>query len=144
MSLVLVLAFGVLVVVVVPVAHALVIASGIALLWDGQLPLMLVAQQIGLDPLQLGPMMILNPGIGLCTPPVGTTLFISSPIAGSSMSETVKAPWRFFWVAITLLAAIRHIPALTIRFWIQAAGGAAEAASPSWTVRGWRPVGFAV
>jgi TRAP-type C4-dicarboxylate transport system permease large subunit len=50
------------------------------------------------------------------TPPVGATLFISSTIAGSPMSETVKALWPFFWVAILLLLAISYIPALTIRF----------------------------
>ncbi len=75
-----------------------------------------LAQQIGLDTLQLGLIMILNLGIGLYTPPVGTTLFISSTIAGSTMSETVKALWPFFWVAIALLAALSYIPALTIRF----------------------------
>jgi tripartite ATP-independent transporter DctM subunit len=45
-SLVLVIAFVALMVAVIPVAHALVIASGIALLWDGQLPLLLVVQQM--------------------------------------------------------------------------------------------------
>jgi tripartite ATP-independent transporter DctM subunit len=75
-----------------------------------------LAKSIGLDPLQLGLMMVLNLGIGLYTPPVGTTLFISSTIARSSMSETVKALWPFFWVAIALLLAISYIPALTIRF----------------------------
>jgi tripartite ATP-independent transporter DctM subunit len=75
-----------------------------------------LAQQIGLDPLQLGLMMVLNLGIGLYTPPVGTTLFISSTLAGSSMSETVKALWPFFWVAIALLLAVSYVPALTIRF----------------------------
>jgi tripartite ATP-independent transporter DctM subunit len=75
-----------------------------------------LAVQIGLDPLQLGLIMILNLGIGLYTPPVGTTLFISSTIAGSTMAETVKALWPFFWVAIALLAALSYIPALTIRF----------------------------
>jgi tripartite ATP-independent transporter DctM subunit len=75
-----------------------------------------LAAQIGLDPLQLGLIMILNLGIGLYTPPVGTTLFISSTIAGSSMSQTVRALWPFFWTAIALLVAISYIPALTIRF----------------------------
>ena len=75
-----------------------------------------LAAQIGLDPLQLGLIMILNLGIGLYTPPVGTTLFISSTIAGSSMGETVKALWPFFWVAIALLLAVSYIPALTLRF----------------------------
>ena len=75
-----------------------------------------LAQQIGLDPLQLGLMMILNLGIGLFTPPVGTTLFISSTIAGSTMGETTRALWPFFFVSILLLLAISYIPALTIRF----------------------------
>src|SRR4030095_11993592 len=46
MSLVLVLAFTALMVAVIAVAHALVIASGVALLWDGQMPLLLIAQQM--------------------------------------------------------------------------------------------------
>lgn len=46
MSLVLIVAFIALMVAVIPVAHALVIASGIALLWDGNLPLTLVVQQM--------------------------------------------------------------------------------------------------
>jgi tripartite ATP-independent transporter DctM subunit len=75
-----------------------------------------LAQQIGLDPLQLGLIMVLNLGIGLYTPPVGTTLFISSTIAGSTMGETTKALWPFFFVAIALLVAISYVPALTIRF----------------------------
>ena len=46
-----------------------------------------LAATIGLDPVQLGLIMILNLGIGLYTPPIGTTLFISSSIAGSSLSR---------------------------------------------------------
>jgi tripartite ATP-independent transporter DctM subunit len=75
-----------------------------------------LAQQIGLDPLQLGLMMVINLGVGLYTPPVGTTLFISSTIAGSTMGETTRALWPFFGVAIALLLAVSYVPALTIRF----------------------------
>jgi tripartite ATP-independent transporter DctM subunit len=75
-----------------------------------------LAQQIGMDPLQLGLMMVINLGIGLYTPPVGTTLFISSTIAGATMGETVKALWPFFFVAMGVLLAISYIPALTLRF----------------------------
>ena len=46
MSLALIVAFVALMIAVIPVAHALVIASGVALLWDGQMPLLLVAQQM--------------------------------------------------------------------------------------------------
>jgi tripartite ATP-independent transporter DctM subunit len=87
------------------------LAPGILLLAPIFVPL---AQQIGLDPLQLGLMMVLNLGIGLYTPPVGTTLFISSTIAGSTMAETTRSLWPFFFVAIALLLAISYIPALTI------------------------------
>ena len=59
-----------------------------------------LAATIGLDPVQLGLIMILNLGIGLYTPPIGTTLFISSSIAGSSLSETTRELWPFFAVAI--------------------------------------------
>jgi tripartite ATP-independent transporter DctM subunit len=75
-----------------------------------------LAQTIGMSELQLGLIMVINLGIGLYTPPVGTTLFISSTIAGSTMSETVKALWPFFFVAIGVLLAISYVPALTIRF----------------------------
>src|SRR5688572_16727519 len=75
-----------------------------------------LAQQIGMDPLQLGLMMVINLGVGLYTPPVGTTLFISTTIAGSTMAETTKALWPFFGVAIALLLAVSYVPALTIRF----------------------------
>ena len=75
-----------------------------------------LAQQIGMDPLQLGLVMVLNLGIGLYTPPVGTTLFISTTIAGSTMAETTRALWPFFGVAIALLLAVSYVPALTIRF----------------------------
>jgi tripartite ATP-independent transporter DctM subunit len=75
-----------------------------------------LARDIGLDPLQLGLMMVLNLGIGLYTPPVGTTLFISTTIARASMAETTRELWPFFGVAIALLMAISYVPALTIRF----------------------------
>jgi hypothetical protein len=46
MSAILVVVFCILMVLVIPVGHALIIASGAALLWQGSLPLMLIAQQM--------------------------------------------------------------------------------------------------
>ncbi|MDF2765052.1 MAG: hypothetical protein K0S81_2046 [Rhodospirillales bacterium] len=100
-------------VIMLAIGGPLDLAPAILLLAPIFVPL---AQQIGLDPLQLGLMMVLNLGIGLYTPPVGTTLFISTTIAGSTMSETTKALWPYFFVAIALLLAITYIPALTVRF----------------------------
>lgn len=73
-----------------------------------------LAATIGLDPVQLGIIMVLNLGIGLYTPPIGTTLFISSSIARSSLAETTRELWPFFTVAMLVLLAVSYIPALTI------------------------------
>lgn len=75
-----------------------------------------LAQSIGLDLLQLGIVMVLNLGIGLNTPPVGTTLLISTTLARSTMAETTRESWPFFAVPIALLAVVSYVPALTIRF----------------------------
>jgi tripartite ATP-independent transporter DctM subunit len=73
-----------------------------------------LAAQIGLDPVQLGIIMVLNLGIGLYTPPIGTTLFISASIARTTLTETTRELWPFFLVAMLVLAAVSYIPALTI------------------------------
>jgi tripartite ATP-independent transporter DctM subunit len=73
-----------------------------------------LAATIGLDPVQLGLMMIINLGIGLYTPPIGTTLFISSSIAKSSLAETTRELWPFLGVALLVLLAVSYIPALTL------------------------------
>ena len=73
-----------------------------------------LAQSIGLDPVQLGLIMIINLGIGLYTPPIGTTLFISSSIARSSLAETTRELWPFLGVALLVLFAVSYIPALTL------------------------------
>ena len=73
-----------------------------------------LAATIGLDPVQLGIIMVLNLGIGLYTPPIGTTLFISSSIARSSLADTTRELWPFFGMAMLILIAVSYIPALTI------------------------------
>ncbi|MCK1636089.1 TRAP transporter large permease subunit [Bradyrhizobium sp. 157] len=73
-----------------------------------------LAAAIGLDPVQLGLIMIINLGIGLYTPPIGTTLFISAAIARCSLAETTRELWPFFAVAMAVLLAVSYFPALTI------------------------------
>jgi len=69
---------------------------------------------IGLDVVQLGLIMIINLGIGLYTPPIGTTLFISASISKDSLDDVVKELWPFFIVAMLVLLAITYIPELTL------------------------------
>lgn len=73
-----------------------------------------IGQAIGLDLVQLGLMMVVNLSIGLYTPPVGTTLFISAAISGARLGETVKALLPFYAVAILVLLLVSYVPALTL------------------------------
>ncbi len=73
-----------------------------------------IGQAIGLDPVQLGLMMVVNLSIGLYTPPVGTTLFISAAIARAGIGETMRALLPFYLVALAVLLLISYVPALTI------------------------------
>jgi tripartite ATP-independent transporter DctM subunit len=73
-----------------------------------------LAASIGLDPVQLGIIMVLNLGIGLYTPPIGTTLFISSSIARASLADTTRELWPFLAVSMLVLLAMSYIPALTL------------------------------
>lgn len=73
-----------------------------------------LASTIGLDPVQLGLIMVLNLGIGLYTPPIGTTLFISTSIARSTLGATTRELWPFFLVSMIVLAMVSYIPALTL------------------------------
>ena len=72
-----------------------------------------ITTAIGLDPIQLGLIMILNLGIGLFTPPVGTTLYISTSIGKIPIEQTVKALVPFYAVSVLCLLAVTFIPVLT-------------------------------
>ncbi|SEA68688.1 TRAP transporter large permease [Rubrimonas cliftonensis] len=73
-----------------------------------------IGQAIGLDPVQLGLMMVVNLSIGLYTPPVGTTLFISAAIAGVGVGAVVRSLAPFYLVALAVLLLMSYVPALTI------------------------------
>jgi TRAP-type transport system large permease protein len=73
-----------------------------------------IGQAIGLDPVQLGLMMVVNLAMGLYTPPVGTTLFISMGISKATIGATVKELLPFYAVALGVLMLISYVPALTI------------------------------
>lgn len=74
-----------------------------------------LAQQIGMDPLQLGIIMVLNLSIGLYTPPAGTTLFISSAIAKVPVLGVVRELGPFYLAALAVLLLFSYLPALTLK-----------------------------
>jgi TRAP-type C4-dicarboxylate transport system permease large subunit len=85
--------------------------AGILLLGPIFVPL---ANAIGLDLTQLGIMMVLNLAIGLFTPPVGTTLFISSSIARVSIFHATRELMPFYVAAFVILMLFSFVPILTL------------------------------
>jgi tripartite ATP-independent transporter DctM subunit len=73
-----------------------------------------LSQTIGLDLTQLGVVMVLTLAIGLYTPPVGTTLFISSSIARTSIMRTTSELFPFYFIALATTLAFAYIPAMTL------------------------------
>jgi C4-dicarboxylate transporter, DctM subunit len=73
-----------------------------------------VGTAIGIDPIQLGIMMAVNLSIGLFTPPIGTTLFISAAIAREPIGAIVRELWPFYLVAIVVLGLVSYVPAFTL------------------------------
>ena len=74
-----------------------------------------LAQSIGMDPVQLGIMMVVNLAVGLYTPPVGTTLFITSALAKVKVGQTVRELGPFYLVAFLVLGLVSYIPASILR-----------------------------
>jgi TRAP-type transport system large permease protein len=74
-----------------------------------------LAKSIGMDVTQLGIMMTVNLAIGLYTPPVGTTLFITSSLAQVKIGQTVKELGPFYLVAFFVLALVSYVPASILR-----------------------------
>jgi len=70
-----------------------------------------LAQSIGMDMTQLGVMMVVNLAIGLYTPPVGTTLFITSALAKVKVGQTVRELVPFYLVAFAVLGLVSYVPA---------------------------------
>lgn len=73
-----------------------------------------VVKAFGIDPVHFGVVMILNAGIGLNTPPVGTVLFVGCAVGGISIREAMRTIWPFFGASIAVLMVVTYIPALSL------------------------------
>ena len=73
-----------------------------------------VAQSVGIDPIQFGVMVILNCGIGLLTPPVGSVLFIGCAVGKRPMDKVVKETLPFYLCMIIALLLITFIPDISL------------------------------
>lgn len=69
-----------------------------------------IAMQMGMDPVHYGAMMVLNLGIGVLTPPVGSTLFIGAAISGLKIEKLAKSMIPMYVVMIIVLLLITFVP----------------------------------
>jgi tripartite ATP-independent transporter DctM subunit len=74
----------------------------------------IVTSQLGLDPIHFGIMMIMNLCVGLCTPPVGSLLFIGCSVADVRIGEVIKPLLRLFIAMIVVLLLVTYIPQLSL------------------------------
>ncbi len=75
-----------------------------------------VIKTFGIDPVHFGILMMVNLGIGLLTPPVGSTLFVGCAVSGLPMEKVVKEMWPFYLAMLFSLAVVTYVPAVTL--WI--------------------------
>ena len=73
-----------------------------------------VVTALGIDPVHFGIILVLNLCIGLCTPPVGSILFVGVGVAKTSIVNVIKPLIPFFIVMIISLFLITYIPSLTL------------------------------
>jgi tripartite ATP-independent transporter DctM subunit len=73
-----------------------------------------VVTELGMDPVQFGIMLILNLGIGLVTPPVGSVLFVGCAIGGIRIEEAVRSIWPFYLAFLAVLLLVTYLPAVSL------------------------------
>jgi tripartite ATP-independent transporter DctM subunit len=77
-----------------------------------------VATAFGVDPVHFGVIMVLNLGIGLCTPPVGAVLFVGCAVGRIGVGQVIRTIWPFYLAAFATLMLVTYIPALSL--WLPA------------------------
>ncbi|OIQ32728.1 MAG: C4-dicarboxylate ABC transporter permease [Alphaproteobacteria bacterium MedPE-SWcel] len=73
-----------------------------------------VAVAFGIDPVHFGVILILNLGIGLCTPPVGAVLFVGCAVGRIPIGTAVRSIWPFYGAAFAVLLLVTYIPGLSL------------------------------
>jgi len=73
-----------------------------------------VVLSLGIDPVHFGMIMLVNLGIGLITPPVGSVLFVASAVSKQSIEKVVKAMLPFYCVLFVVLMPVTYIPTISL------------------------------
>lgn len=73
-----------------------------------------LAKSLGMDPLQFGMVMMMNLGLGLCTPPVGACLFVGCAVGKLPIEKAVRTIWPFYIAILIALVLTTFVPAISL------------------------------
>ncbi|HEY2862962.1 MAG TPA: TRAP transporter large permease subunit [Casimicrobiaceae bacterium] len=73
-----------------------------------------IATRLGIDPVHLGIIMVVNMEIGMITPPVGLNLFVTAGITGMSIMQVVRAALPWLSVLLVFLVIVTYVPWLSL------------------------------
>ena len=73
-----------------------------------------VAMKLGIDPVHLGIIMVVNMEVGMCHPPVGLNLYVASGLTKMGITELTIAVWPWLLTMLVFLALTTYIPIMTL------------------------------
>ncbi len=73
-----------------------------------------ISQQLGIDPIHLGVIMVVNMEIGMVTPPVGLNLFVTSGVTGMSLVQVTRAALPWLMVLMLFLVIVTYVPFISL------------------------------
>ncbi len=73
-----------------------------------------IATHLGIDPIHLGVIMVVNMEIGMVTPPVGLNLFVTSGVTGMNLMQVTRAALPWLMVLLVFLVLVTYIPAISL------------------------------
>lgn len=73
-----------------------------------------VVTAFGMDPIHFGAILILNLGIGLCTPPVGSVLFVGCAVGKARVADVVRTIWPFYLTCVAVLMLVTYVPQISL------------------------------
>ncbi|MEZ5670379.1 MAG: TRAP transporter large permease [Alphaproteobacteria bacterium] len=73
-----------------------------------------VAVETGMHPIQFGMLLMMNLGLGLCTPPVGACLFVGCAVGGVRIESVLRTIWPFYLAILVALMLITFVPAISM------------------------------
>ena len=73
-----------------------------------------IAEQLGIDPVHFGIIMVLNLCVGICTPPVGSVLFVGVGVAKTTIAKVIRPLLPFFIAMVISLLLVTFIPQISL------------------------------